>query len=80
MYADGFENDIIDQAISQSDFQRDETDDLLKAYQLAYRRYSRNAKDKRSLRQKVYQYLYNKGFESYNITEVMNRMENTDED
>ncbi len=80
LYSAGFENDIIDQAISQSDFERDETDDLIKAYQLACRRYSRNAKDKRSLRQKVYQYLYNKGFESYNITEVMNRMENTDED
>ncbi|MBR0138511.1 MAG: RecX family transcriptional regulator [Erysipelotrichaceae bacterium] len=80
LYAAGFENDIIDTVIAQSDFERDETDDIVKAYELAYKRYSRSAKDRRSLRQKVYQYLYNKGFESYNITEVMNRMENSDED
>lgn len=80
LHSDGFESDVIDQVMSEIDYEKDESEDINAAFNKAYARYKKSAKGSKALRQKIYQYLYNKGFESYNITEVMNRLENSDED
>lgn len=79
LYSAGFENEIISQVINETDFDSDETEEIRKQYEKAVRQYSRKYRGK-ALQQKVFQYLYNKGFESYNINIVMKEMESDYED